>query len=162
MWEIREYKPLALVFYIDGNGNRNALPLDNSRIQEFKQAIQNQKMVELEGIVINSFDVKEIRPAEKTSELEKYYYSRDYKERSLIASRVKARAGNQKVNVLEWLAELWSEKAIAVMQWWIKPVIREVEPPVIQPTKTMTDEEKEQLKAKFKNLLSQYEMKHGK
>ena len=79
MWEIREYKPLALVFYIDGNGNRNALPLDNSRIQEFKQAIQNQKMVELEGIVINSFDVKEIRPAEKTSELEKYYYSRDYK-----------------------------------------------------------------------------------
>lgn len=156
MQEIREYKPLALVFYIDGNGNRNALPLDNSRIQEFKQAIQNQKMVELEGIVINSFDIKEIRPAEKTSELEKYYYSRTYQERSKIAQRVRNRAGNPKVNVLEWLSELWSEKAISVMQWMIKPVVKEVEPPVIEPTVQMTPEERAELATKFKTLLSKY------
>ena len=162
MNEIKNYKPLALVFYIDGNGNRCALPLDNSRVQEFKQAIQNQKMVELEWIVINSFEVKEIRPAEKTSELEKYYYSRSYQERSFIASRVRSRAGNQKVNVLESLAELGTEKAINLMQRWIDSVHEYKEPTTTQKTTTtqpITAEEKEQLKAKFKSILSKYELK---
>jgi len=156
MNDIKQYKPLALVFYIDGNGNRNALPLDDSKREEFKRIIENQKMVELEGIIINTFDIKEIRPADKTSELEKFYYSRTYQERSKIAQRVRNRAGNPKVNVLEWLSELWSEKAISLMQWMIKPIVKEVEPPVIKPTVQMTPEEMEEIKSKFKKLLSKY------
>jgi hypothetical protein len=48
MNEIKEYKPLALVFYMDGNGNRDALPLDDSKVNEFQKVIENTKMVELE------------------------------------------------------------------------------------------------------------------
>lgn len=45
---IKQYKPIALVFYIDGNGERNALPLDESKRVAFKTAVESSKMVELE------------------------------------------------------------------------------------------------------------------
>lgn len=158
MWEIREYKPLALVFYIDGNGNRNALPLDDTRREQFKQIIESQKMVELEWITINTFDIKEIRPASKTSELEKYYYNLNYQDRAFISSRVKSRAQNQKVNVLEWLSELW-DKAIWICEWWIrnrdwKIEQQQTEQPKREP---ITDEQKEFIKARFREILSSYQ-----
>ena len=48
MDEIKQYRPIALVFYVDGNGNRNALPLEESKRDAFKKAIETSKMVELE------------------------------------------------------------------------------------------------------------------
>ena len=120
MNELKQYKPLALVFYIDGNGNRSALPLDDSKREQFQRIIENQKMVELEGITINTFDIKEVRPADKTTDIEKYYYSRSYQERAMISQRVRNRVKDQKVNVLESLSELGTEKAIDLMQRWIE------------------------------------------
>ncbi len=38
----------------------------------------------------------------------------------------------------------------------IKPVVKEVKPPVIEPTVQMTQEERAELAAKFKKLLSKY------
>ena len=78
MDEIKQYKPIALVFYIDGNGERNALPLEESKRLAFKNAVENSKMVELEWITINTFDIKEIRPASSTSESEKFFYSQTW------------------------------------------------------------------------------------
>lgn len=155
--DIKEYKPLALVFYVDGNGNRCALPLDDSKREQFKQAIEEKKMVELEGIVINTFDIKEIRPACSTSELEKYYYSRTYGERAYIADKVRHRAQNSKVNVIEYMSELWSEKAITTMEWWLK--YRDHKPQKVEdePKPMLTDEDKEELKKRFTNLLSKYQ-----
>lgn len=105
MQEIKEYKPLALVFYVDGNGNRDALPLDDDKREAFKQAIEVKKMVELEGVVINTFDIKEIKPAYKCSDIEKYFYSRDYQERAFITDKVRHRVNNMKANVIEALSE---------------------------------------------------------
>lgn len=156
MNDIKQYKPLALVFYIDGNGNRNALPLDDSKVEAFKQTIENQKMVQLEGIVINTFDIKEIRPANKTSEIEKYFYSRDYQERAYITERVRHRVNNPKANVLEQLSELWSEKAINMMQGWLNAKDNK---PVEQGTTQkieMSEQEKEFIKQKFTEILSKY------
>ena len=156
MWEIKQYKPLALVFYIDGNGNRNALPLDDSKREQFKQIIENQKMVELEWIIINTFDIKEIRPACSTSELEKYYYSRTYQERALISEKVRHRVNNPKANVLEQLSELWNEKAIRMMESWLRPK----EEPIAEEPKDkwnpISEEQKAELRKRFEQLLSSY------
>ena len=158
MNEIKTYKPLALVFYIDGNGNRSALPLDDSKREQFKKIIENQKMVELEGVTINTFDIKEIRPALKTSDIEKFYYSQDYSDRAMIATRVKNRCKDQKINVIEALSELWSEKAINLMQRWIEWV--KTEQTTIQeeqPKKQITEEQKQEIKQKFNDILLKFQ-----
>lgn len=111
MEEIKQYKPIALVFYVDGNGNRNALPLEESKRDAFKKAIESSKMVELEWITINTFDIKEIRPAACTSELEKFYYSQPRPERNYINQRTQKLAGD-KVNPLEYWLWIWEQQAI--------------------------------------------------
>lgn len=108
---IKQYKPIALVFYIDWNWERNALPLEDSKRQAFKNAIETSKMVELEGITINTFDIKEIRPASSTSEIEKFYYSQPRWVRNYIKQRTTKMAWD-KVNVLEYRLWLWEQKAI--------------------------------------------------
>lgn len=119
MDEIKQYKPIALVFYVDGNGNRNALPLEESKRDAFKKAIESSKMVELEWITINTFDIKEIRPAACTSELEKFYYSRSRAERNYINQRTQKLAGD-KVNTLEYRLWLWEQQAIERFEWMLR------------------------------------------
>ena len=119
MWDIKEYKPIALVFYIDGNGNRTALPLEESKREAFKKAIETSKMVELEWITINTFDIKEIRPAWSTSDLEKFFYSRSWQERAYITERTKKMSGDAKVNVVEYRLPLGTAKAIERLQWMV-------------------------------------------
>lgn len=111
MNNIKQYKPIALVFYIDWNGERNALPLEDSKRDAFKNAIETSKMVELEWITINTFDIKEIRPAASTSEIEKFYYSQSRQIRNYIKQRT-FRMAWDKVNVLEYRLWLWEQKAI--------------------------------------------------
>lgn len=115
MNNIKQYKPISLVFYIDWNGERNALPLDESKRDAFKKAIETSKMVELEWITINTFDIKEIRPATSTSELEKYFYSQSWQDRNYINQRT-TRMAWQKVNTLEYWLGIWESKAIDRMQ----------------------------------------------
>ncbi len=102
MWEIKEYKPIALVFYIDGNWNRMALPLDDSKREDFKRVIEASKMVELEWIIINTFDIKEIRPANAITEIEKFYYSQSWKERTFLTQRVRKMSWDNKMWVVEY------------------------------------------------------------
>ena len=115
MNDIKQYKPLALVFYIDWNWDRNALPLDESKREAFKKAIETSKMVELEWITINTFDIKEIRPAQATTELEKYFYSQSWQDRNYINQKT-LRMAWQKVNTLEYRSWLWEQKAIERLQ----------------------------------------------
>lgn len=115
MNDIKQYKPLALVFYIDWNWDRNALPLDDSKREAFKKAIETSKMVELEWITINTFDIKEIRPAQATTELEKYFYSQSWQDRNYINQKT-LRMAWQKVNTLEYRSWLWEQKAIERLQ----------------------------------------------
>lgn len=110
---LQEYKPITLVFYIDWNWERNALPLDDSKKEAFKKAIENNKMVELEWTVINTFDIKEIRPAEKLSEIEKIYYSLPRDKRAYINRRVKMMEWDNKAKPVEYFTSRVSqEKAI--------------------------------------------------
>ncbi len=111
MDEIKQYKPIALVFYVDWNGNRTALPLEESKREAFKKAIETSKMVELDWITINTFDIKEIRPAARITELEKFYYSQPRAERNYINQRTLKIAGD-KVNTLEYWLWLWEQQAI--------------------------------------------------
>lgn len=115
MNDIKQYKPLALVFYIDWNWDRNALPLDESKREAFKKAVETSKMVELEWITINTFDIKEIRPAQATTELEKYFYSQSWQDRNYINQKT-LRMAWQKVNTLEYRSWLWEQKAIERLQ----------------------------------------------
>ena len=115
MNDIKQYRPIALVFYIDWNWDRNALPLDESKREAFKKAIETSKMVELEWITINTFDIKEIRPAQATTELEKYFYSQSWQDRNYINQKT-LRMAWQKVNTLEYRSWLWEQKAIERLQ----------------------------------------------
>lgn len=119
MDEIKQYRPIALVFYVDGNGNRNALPLEESKREAFKKAIETSKMVELEWITINTFDIKEIRPAINTSDLEKFYYSRSWAERNYINQRTQKLAWD-KVNPLEYRLWIWEQQAIERFEWMLR------------------------------------------
>ena len=111
MNQIKQYKPISLVFYINGNWDRDALPLEDSKRDAFKKAVETSKMVELEGITINTFDIKEIRPANATTELEKFFYSQSWQDRSYLNQRTLKMAG-QKVNTLEYRLGLWEQQAI--------------------------------------------------
>lgn len=123
MNEIKQYKPIALVFYIDWNWERNALPLDDSKREAFKKAIENSKMVELEWITINTFDIKEIRPAQATTEIEKFFFSQDWTHRVGITERTRRLSGNPKVNVVEYFTS-WGDtpKAIHRMESMIEAI----------------------------------------
>lgn len=113
MNEIKDYKPLALVFYIDGNWERNALPLDESKREAFKKAVETSKMVELEWITINTFDIKEIRAADKTSDIEKLFYSMSWHKRAYLNQRAKKMAQDQKTNAVEYFSS-WPDQQLAL------------------------------------------------
>lgn len=105
MNELKQYKPITLVFYIDWNWERNALPLDDSKREAFKKAVENNKMVELEWTVINTFDIKEIRPAEKLSDIEKIFYSLSYHKRAYLNQRAKRMSQDIRKNAVEYFTE---------------------------------------------------------
>lgn len=102
MNELKEYKPIALVFYIDWNGDRTALPLDETKRDAFKKAIESSKMVELDWIIINTFDIKEIRPADKLSDIEKVFYSMSWHKRAYLNQRARKMSENPKTNAVEY------------------------------------------------------------
>lgn len=87
--ELKEYKPLALVYFMNWAGERDALPLDNSKVDEFIKNIETAKMVKLDWTVINTFDIKEIKPYEKVSEIEMIFWSLEPKVRTIIAMQWK-------------------------------------------------------------------------
>ena len=162
MWEITEYKPLALVYYIDWNWNRNALPLDEDKVPQFKKALEECKMVELEWVVINTFDIKEIRPSKFTTDAEKYYYSRTIAERKYIADKVKKMVRNQKANVIEEI--MWYNDPIETMNKWIQAKFYSELPKIPQTeyenlykkpdidSEKLTEEQRELIRTRFKNL----------
>lgn len=157
--DLKEYKPLALVFYIDWNGNRNALPLDEDKVDQFKKALEECKMVELEWVVINTFDIKEIRPSKFTTDTEKYYYSRTIEERKYILDKLRKLSRKLNINVIEEMA--WYIDPIPQMERWLKTkfnsdenVKTETEDVKIE-TEELTEEQKEAIKSKFKDLQSQ-------
>lgn len=153
--EIKQYKPLALVFYMDWNGNRNALPLDDNQRQPFKEAIEQSKMIELDGVIINTYDIKEIRPAHLTTELEKYYYSRTWQERSFLTQRAKNQSKDRKIHPIEWFWELWDQKAIEKMEALLdgmRSPKSEMKPEEKSDSKPLTPEQKVKVKEQFQRL----------
>lgn len=114
---LANYKPIALVFYIDWNGERMALPLDEEKRDAFKKAIESQKMVELDWIVINTFDIKEIRPADKISDIEKVFYSMSYHQRAYLNQRARKMSENTKRNAVDYFSAIPDqERALNRMQ----------------------------------------------
>ena len=160
--EIKEYKPLALVFYIDWDGNRSALPLDETKIQDFKKALETSKMVELEWVIINTFDIKEIRPSTHTSELEKYFYSKSIEDRAKIKNRAFKRTWDRKQNVIEIISQI--PKAIERIEQMLydqKKFDFEKDLPTIWKdemweniidTEKLTEKQKEIIRTKFQEI----------
>lgn len=112
MNEIKEYKPLALVFYINGKWERDVLPLDEDKREIFKKAIEERKMVELEWITINVFDIKEIKPASTLSKLENIFYSMPRAERKFIIDRTKKLAAKDIKDPIEYRGNLPYDKVV--------------------------------------------------
>lgn len=152
--EIKQYKPLALVFYMDWNGNRNALPLDDNQRQSFKEAIEQSKMIELDGVIINTYDIKEIRPAHLTTELEKYYYSRTWQERSFLTQRARTQSKDRKIHPIEWFWELLDQKAIEKMEALLDGMRspKETKPEEKLDSNPLTPEQKVKVKEQFQSL----------
>lgn len=129
MNELKEYKPITLVFYIDWNGERNALPLDDTKREAFKKAVETSKMVELEWITINTFDIKEIRPADKTSEIEKMYYSQPRSIRAKISWRTRVMTHDNKMNAVEYFSSITDrERAIKRLGQMIEALQQDLQP----------------------------------
>lgn len=162
MNEIKEYKPLALVFYIDWNWNRSALPLEEDKVPQFKKALEECKMIELEWVVINTFDIKEIRPSQFTTDIEKYFYSRSIAERKYMMDKMKKMARSQKINIIEETS--WMTDGLGRMERMVKSKFeRDLPKEVIWKdmlwfdevkikTEELTEEQKEQIKVKYKEL----------
>lgn len=110
MGEIKQYKPISLVFYINGNWDRDALPLDEEKREAFKKAVENNKMVELEWITINTFDIKEIRPANKLSDIEKCFYSMSWHKRAFLNKRARVKSDNKYINAVEYFSAFVDEQ----------------------------------------------------
>ncbi len=166
MNEIKEYKPLALVFYIDWNGNRSALPLEEDKVPQFKKALEQCKMIELEWVIINTFDIKEIRPSQFTTDIEKYFYSRNIAERKYMIDKMKRMARSQKINIIEEIS--WMTDGFWRMERMIKSKFERDLPievigkdPILETnitkikTEELTEEQKEQIKIKYKDLQKQ-------
>ena len=104
------------------------------------------------------YDIKEIRPAHLTSELEKYYYSRTREERALISRRAREQSRNQKINALDFFAEFWTESAIERMQRILNQAYapftpeRQSDIEEIMETKKMSPEQKEAVLMRFRNI----------
>ena len=165
MNEIKEYKPLALVFYIDWNGNRSALPLEEDKVPQFKKALEQCKMIELEWVVINTFDIKEIRPSQFTTDIEKYFYSRTIAERKYMMDKIKKMARSQKINIIEEISGmadwLWRMERMVKSKFErdLPTEVVEKDPLLWEITKIqteeLTEEQKEQIKIKYKDLQKQ-------
>lgn len=89
MQNIKEYKPVALVYYINGAGERDVLTIPNDKIAEFQKTIEKSKMVEVEGITINTFEIKEIKPFDRISEVEMMFRTIEPKARNKILLKIK-------------------------------------------------------------------------
>ena len=162
MNEIKEYKPLALVFYIDWNWNRSALPLDEDKVPQFKKALEQCKMIELEWVVINTFDIKEIRPSQFTTDIEKYFYSRTIAERKYMIEKIKRMVWNQKINVVEeisWMIDWFGRMEKMMKSKFERDLPKEVVwkdmlwfDEVKIKTEELTEEQKEQIRIKYKDL----------
>ena len=126
MNEIKQYKPLALVFYIDWNGERSVLPLEESKREAFKKAIEMNKMVELEWITINVFDIKEIRPASTLTKLENIYYSMPRPERKFIKERTRRMANKELNDPVEYWSILPFDKAVDRLESMVRYYHEEV------------------------------------
>lgn len=148
--EIKQYKPLALVFYIDGNGCRSALPLEDSQRQDFKNEIEKSKMIELDGIVINTYDIKEIRPAALTTELEKYFYSKSWQERGILMQKAREQSRNPKMHPIEWYGELGTNRAIEKMESVLRSKLNPQVSVPKTPVKPLTAEQKARIEAQKK------------
>ena len=126
MNEIKEYRPLALVFYINGKWERDVLPLDEDKREAFKKAIEVNKMVELEWITINVFDIKEIRPASTLTRLENIFYSMPRAERKFITERTKKLAAKDIKDPIEYWSILPFDKAVDRLESMVRYYHEEV------------------------------------
>ena len=89
MQEIKEYKPIALIYYINGAGERDAIPIPNDKVKELQNVIEKSKMIKIEGTVINTFEIKEIKPYERLSEVEMMFRTIEPKARNKILLKIK-------------------------------------------------------------------------
>lgn len=89
MQEIKEYKPIALIYYINGAGERDAIPIPNDKVKELQNVIEKSKMIKIEWTVINTFEIKEIKPYERLSEVEMMFRTIEPKARNKILLKIK-------------------------------------------------------------------------
>lgn len=72
---IKEYKPLALVFYTTWDWEQDILPIDDSKAEDFKDELENSKFVTIGWRTINTYNVREVRRDEDLTSVQKIYYS---------------------------------------------------------------------------------------
>lgn len=148
--DLKEYKPIALVFYKDGEGNLTALPLEESKLHDFRKTIETAKMVILEGITINTFNIQEIRPDKNLTDLEKYFYSRTPEERAKIKKRMLSRNWNWKTSIIEWIRESLNDPIRRLDHYLNPPEEKDIKEQ--EEKKEISQEEKEKIKERFQNL----------
>lgn len=107
--ELKEYKPLCIVFFTNGEWERDALTIPEEKKAEFIKHIESAKLVEIEWVVVNTFHINEIRSTEQLTELEKIYYSCDYKLRKEI-NKTAQRLGSE--NFLKRCTRFTEEQSI--------------------------------------------------
>lgn len=107
--ELKEYKPLAIVFFTNGEWERDVLTIPEEKKAEFIKHIESAKLVEIEWVVVNTFHINEIRSTEQLTELEKIYYSCDYKLRKEI-NKTAQRLGSE--NFLKRCTRFTEEQSI--------------------------------------------------
>lgn len=148
--ELKEYRPIALVFYKDWEWNLVALPLEESKLDAFREKIETAKMVNLEGITINTFNIQEIRPDKNLTDLEKYYYSRTPEERAKIKKRMFQRNWNGKTSIIEAIRESLNDP-IRRLDHYLNPQ-EEKEIKEQEEKKEISQEEKEKIKERFQKF----------
>lgn len=85
---IKEYKPLALVFYTNWDWESNIATIFDSDYEDFKNELENSKFITIWWRTINCYNVKEIRRDSELTEIQKIYYSQSTWCRRYIDRRI--------------------------------------------------------------------------
>ena len=116
MNELKEYKPLAIVFYVDESGELDTATIDDKMADKFIEQMEDSKFVTIWDITINTYNIKEIKRANSLSDVEKVYYSQPIGFRDYVLRRLKG--VGYEWNFLKFKKEINKDKVLEMISRW--------------------------------------------
>lgn len=122
MNELKEYKEVSIVYFIDWNWDAQSYVVcSEEELKEIIEDYNENAMVKLWWRYINKFNIKEIKRSDCLSEAEKFFYNLPKEVKEKVANRIK---WGRFDNVDSYISSLKTEQQINDLKWfaiwWLK------------------------------------------